>query len=133
MKQSGGDETDIVVIDMLDRDAGCFEAGTLPECQRGGEFYWDETNQSSPNFHEHLAAAKAIGDFVNRHPSIKMLALSFLILVGVVLMGDGLGQHIQKGYIYFAMAFSFGVEVLNIRARAKRKKAQQPVELRQQY
>ena len=50
----GGAESDIVVIDMLDRDAGCFEAGELPECQRGGKFYWDETNQTSPNFHEHL-------------------------------------------------------------------------------
>jgi len=76
-----------------------------------------------------LAAAAAISDFVNRHPTIKMLALSFLLLVGVVLIGDGIGQHIEKGYIYFAMAFSFAVEVLNIRARAKRK----PVELRQKY
>ena len=76
-----------------------------------------------------LAAAGAISDFVNRHPTIKMLALSFLLLVGVVLIGDGIGQHIEKGYIYFAMAFSFAVEVLNIRARAKRK----PVELRQKY
>ncbi len=76
-----------------------------------------------------LAAAGAISDFVNRHPTIKMLALSFLLLVGVVLIADGLGQHIEKGYIYFAMAFSFAVEVLNIRARAKRK----PVELRQKY
>jgi predicted tellurium resistance membrane protein TerC len=76
-----------------------------------------------------LVAAGAISNFVNRHPTIKMLALSFLLLVGVVLIGDGIGQHIEKGYIYFAMAFSFGVEMLNIRARAKR----QPVELRQKY
>jgi len=76
-------------------------------------------------------AAKSIADFVNRHPTIKMLALSFLLLVGVVLVADGCGQHIEKGYIYFAMAFSFGVEVLNIRARAKRKL--NPVELRQEY
>ena len=59
-----------------------------------------------------------------------MLALSFLLLVGVVLIGDGLGQHIEKGYIYFAMAFSFGVEMLNIKMRNKRAK---PVELRSQY
>ena len=76
-----------------------------------------------------LAAAGPISNYVNRHPTIKMLALSFLLLVGVVLIGDGIGQHIEKGYIYFAMAFSFGVEMLNIRARAKRK----PVELRQKY
>ncbi len=76
-----------------------------------------------------LVAAKPISDYVNRHPTIKMLALSFLILVGVVLIADGFGQHVSKGYIYFAMAFSFAVEMLNIRARAKQK----PVELRQQY
>jgi predicted tellurium resistance membrane protein TerC len=68
---------------------------------------------------------------VNKHPTIKMLALSFLMLVGVVLIADGCGQHIEKGYIYFAMAFSFGVEVLNIRSRAKRKS--QPVDLRSEY
>jgi predicted tellurium resistance membrane protein TerC len=77
-----------------------------------------------------LIAAGPISNYVNRHPTIKMLALSFLLLVGVVLIGDGLGQHINKGYIYFAMAFSFGVEMLNIRARAKKQK---PVELRQKY
>ena len=75
--------------------------------------------------------AGAISRFVERHPTIKMLALSFLLLVGVVLVADGCGQHIEKGYIYFAMAFSFGVEVLNIRARAKR--APKPVELRPEY
>ncbi len=78
-----------------------------------------------------LFAAKSIADFVNRHPTIKMLALSFLMLVGVVLVADGCGQHIEKGYIYFAMAFSFVVEVLNIRARAKR--ATKPVKLRSEY
>ena len=78
-----------------------------------------------------LFAAKSIAEFVNKHPTIKMLALSFLLLVGVVLVADGCGQHIEKGYIYFAMAFSFGVEVLNIRARAKRKT--KPVELRSEY
>jgi predicted tellurium resistance membrane protein TerC len=67
-----------------------------------------------------LFAAKPIGDFVNRHPTIKLLALSFLLLVGVVLIADGCGQHIEKGYIYFAMAFSFGVEMLNIQMRKKR-------------
>ena len=74
-----------------------------------------------------LLASKAIGDFVNKHPTIKMLALSFLLLVGVVLIADGCGQHIEKGYIYFAMAFSFLVEMLNIKMRGKRAK---PVELR---
>ena len=65
-------------------------------------------------------ASAAISGFVNRHPTIRMLALSFLLLVGVVLIADGFGQHIAKGYIYFAMAFSFGVEMLNIKTRRKR-------------
>jgi predicted tellurium resistance membrane protein TerC len=68
-----------------------------------------------------LMASGAISGFVNRHPTIKMLALSFLTLVGVVLIADGFGQHIEKGYIYFAMAFSFGVEMLNIKMRARKK------------
>lgn len=78
-----------------------------------------------------LAAAKSISDFVNRHPTIKMLALSFLILVGFVLMAEGLGHEVPKGYVYFAMAFSFVVELLNINMRKKRPSA--PVELRQEY
>ncbi len=77
-----------------------------------------------------LAASGAISAFVNRHPTIKMLALSFLLLVGVVLIADGCGQHIEKGYIYFAMAFSFAVEILNIKMRARRAK---PVGLRSEY
>ena len=64
-----------------------------------------------------LAAAKPIGDFVDEHPTIKILALSFLILVGVTLMVEGFDVHVPKGYIYFAMAFSVGVEMLNIRMR----------------
>jgi predicted tellurium resistance membrane protein TerC len=67
-----------------------------------------------------MLAAKSIGDFVDDHPSIKMLALSFLILVGMVLVAEGVGQHIPKGYIYFAMAFSVAVEMLNIKARQRR-------------
>ena len=67
-----------------------------------------------------MFAAKGIGEFVDAHPSIKILALNFLILVGVVLIGEGWGLHIPKGYIYFAMAFSFFVEMLNIRMRKKR-------------
>ena len=63
--------------------------------------------------------AGPIGAFVQRHPTIKMLALSFLLLIGVTLVGEGLGQHIPKGYIYFAMAFSVLVEILNIRLRKK--------------
>ena len=66
-----------------------------------------------------MFAAKGIGEFVDRHPSIKMLALSFLILVGVALIGEGLDMHIPKGYIYFAMAFSTIVEMINIRMRKK--------------
>nr|WP_312641153.1 TerC family protein [Candidatus Nitrospira allomarina] len=67
-----------------------------------------------------LMAAKAIGDFVDEHPTIKVLALSFLILVGVTLMVEGFEVHVPKGYIYFAMAFSVTVEMLNIRMRKKR-------------
>jgi predicted tellurium resistance membrane protein TerC len=66
-----------------------------------------------------LVFAGRIGDFVNRHPSMKILALSFLLLIGVMLVADGMGQHIGKGYIYFAMAFSLGVELLNMRLRKK--------------
>ena len=62
-------------------------------------------------------AAKAIGDFVARHPTMKMLALSFLILIGVMLLADGLGQHFDRGYVYFAMGFSVIVEFLNLRLR----------------
>jgi len=72
-----------------------------------------------------LFAAGPIGKFVDTHPTIKMLALAFLILVGVALIGEGWGFHIPKGYIYFAMAFSVAVEMLNLRMRAKRR----PVEL----
>ena len=69
-----------------------------------------------------LIAAKPIGDFVHRHPSIKVLALSFLTVVGVVLIAEGMGLHIPKGYVYVAMAFSLSVELLNIRSREKKKK-----------
>jgi predicted tellurium resistance membrane protein TerC len=65
--------------------------------------------------------AKGIGEFVSNHPTIKMLALAFLVVVGVVLMAEGLGHHVPKGYIYFAMAFSLGVELLNIRFRKRSK------------
>ncbi len=73
-----------------------------------------------------MFSARAIGDFVEAHPTLKMLALSFLILIGVTLVADGLGFHIPKGYIYFSMAFSIGVEMLNIRLRRHVK----PVHLR---
>ena len=66
-----------------------------------------------------MVFAKAIGDFVSKHPSIKMLALSFLVLVGVVLVAEGFEHHIPKGYVYFAMAFSVCVEMLNIRFRKR--------------
>jgi predicted tellurium resistance membrane protein TerC len=69
--------------------------------------------------------AKGIGDFVSNHPSIKMLALTFLVVVGVVLMAEGMGHHIPKGYIYFAMAFSVIVEMLNIRFRKRASKVVQ--------
>jgi predicted tellurium resistance membrane protein TerC len=76
-----------------------------------------------------LIFVNSISAFVDRHPTIKMLALSFLILIGVVLVAEGLHQHIPKGYIYFAMAFSVLVEMLNIRMR----KVSKPVELHQPY
>ncbi len=66
-----------------------------------------------------MFAARPIGDFVDRHPTIKMLALSFLIMVGMALLAEGVGFHVPKGYIYFAMAFSVAVEMLNIRIRAR--------------
>ncbi len=64
-----------------------------------------------------LVFAGAVGAFVERHPTMKMLALSFLLLIGVMLVAEGLGRHIEKGYVYFAMAFAFGVELLNMRVR----------------
>ncbi len=67
-----------------------------------------------------MLAAGTISRFVDEHPTIKMLALAFLMLIGFTLMGEGLDLHTPKGYIYFAMAFSFGVEMLNIRAKKKR-------------
>jgi predicted tellurium resistance membrane protein TerC len=61
--------------------------------------------------------AKRIGEFVMQHPTFKMLALSFLLLIGILLVAEGVGQHISKGYVYFAMAFAMGVELLNLRLR----------------
>ena len=77
-----------------------------------------------------LIFAKAVGDFVERHPTVKMLALSFLLLIGVSLIAEGFDQHIPKGYIYFAMAFSVFVEMLNLRMK---RKAATPVRLRSQF
>ena len=76
-----------------------------------------------------LMAARPIGDFVEKHPTVKILALSFLILVGVTLIVEGFDVHVPKGYIYFAMAFSVGVEFLNLRLR---KKSVEPVRLHKQ-
>jgi len=67
-----------------------------------------------------LAFAGAIGTFVNRHPSVKILGLAFLLLIGFMLALDGMGHHVPKGYIYVAMAFSLGVELMNMRYRGKR-------------
>jgi predicted tellurium resistance membrane protein TerC len=66
-----------------------------------------------------LFAATAIADFVERHPTVKMLALAFLLLIGISLIAEGLGQHVPKGYIYFAMGFSVFVEMINLRVRSK--------------
>jgi len=76
-----------------------------------------------------MTAAGAISTFVQKHPTVKMLALSFLLLIGVSLMADGFGQHIEKGYIYFAMGFSVFVEMINLRVRAK----STPVRLHAKY
>jgi predicted tellurium resistance membrane protein TerC len=76
-----------------------------------------------------LVSAGPISDFVERHPTVKMLALSFLLLIGVSLIGEGLDQHIPKGYIYFAMGFSIFVEMINLRVRKK----SEPVHLHQSY
>lgn len=67
-----------------------------------------------------LIFAKSIGEFIEKHPTFKMLALSFLLLVGVMLVADGFGKHIEKGYLYFAIGFSLFVEMLNMRIRKKK-------------
>jgi predicted tellurium resistance membrane protein TerC len=77
-----------------------------------------------------MVAAAPIGEFVSEHPTVKMLALSFLMVVGVVLIADGFGHHVPKGYIYSAMAFSVMVEMLNLRMR---KRAAKPVALHAAY
>ncbi len=77
-----------------------------------------------------LAFAGRISDFVDRHPTVKMLALSFLLLIGMTLIADGFEQHISKGYIYFAMGFSVFVELLNLRVRGKKDR---PVRLHDPY
>jgi predicted tellurium resistance membrane protein TerC len=76
-----------------------------------------------------MVFATKVSDFIHRHPSVKMLALSFLLMIGVMLVAEGLDQHIPKGYVYFSMAFSVFVEALNIRLR----KASKPVHLHQPY
>ena len=78
-----------------------------------------------------MFAARTIGEFVDRHPTVKMLALSFLVLIGVTLIAEGFETHVPKGYIYFAMAFSMAVEMLNIRLRARRR-GREPVHLRKE-
>jgi predicted tellurium resistance membrane protein TerC len=77
-----------------------------------------------------LLFARSVGDFVSKHPTVKMLALSFLLLIGMALVADGLDHHIPKGYIYFAMGFSVFVEMLNLRLRAARRP---PVQLHERY
>ncbi|HUG25943.1 TerC family protein [Piscinibacter sp.] len=72
-----------------------------------------------------LVAAKPIGEFVDKHPSVKVLALAFLVMVGVALTAEAFDQHVPKGYLYAAMAFSLGVEALNIRSRNKRQRLAQ--------
>ena len=76
-----------------------------------------------------MFSAGPISSFVNRHPTVKVLALSFLLLIGIALIGDGLGMHIPKGYIYFAMGFSVFVEMVNLRVR----RVAAPVHLHEPY
>jgi predicted tellurium resistance membrane protein TerC len=66
-----------------------------------------------------LVFAGPVSNFVERHPTMKILALSFLLLIGVMLVAEGFGQHVPKGYIYFAMAFALGVEIINLRVRRR--------------
>ena len=80
-----------------------------------------------------MVFARPIGNFVSAHPSIKMLALSFLLVVGVMLIAEGFDHKVPKGYIYFAMAFSVAVEMLNIRMRKKKAAQTRPVDLREPY
>jgi len=79
-----------------------------------------------------MFSAKPIGEFVERHPTVRMLALAFLILIGFTLVVEGWELHVPKGYIYFAMAFSVGVEFLNLRLRARLARRTEPVKLRKQ-
>jgi predicted tellurium resistance membrane protein TerC len=79
-----------------------------------------------------MFSAEPISRFVNRHPTVKVLALSFLLLIGLSLIGDGLGMHIPKGYIYFAMGFSVFVEMINLRVRGPKRQVT-PVRLHQSY
>ena len=76
-----------------------------------------------------MVSARVVSEFVEQHPTVKMLALSFLLLIGVSLIGEGTGQHIPKGYIYFAMGFSVFVEMINLRVRAR----STPIHLHQRY
>ena len=80
-----------------------------------------------------LFSAEAVAGIVTRHPTLKMLALSFLLLIGLALLLEGFDQHVPKGYIYFAMGFSVLVELLNIRVRRRREARSRPVELHQRY
>jgi predicted tellurium resistance membrane protein TerC len=80
-----------------------------------------------------LMFAKPLGDFVDRHPTVKVLALSFLIMIGLVLVADGFGQHIPKGYIYAAMAFSVFVELINLWIRKRSGQPVAPVKLHEKY
>jgi predicted tellurium resistance membrane protein TerC len=80
-----------------------------------------------------LLFARPIGEFVERHPTVKVLALSFLIMIGLVLVADGFGQHIPKGYIYAAMAFSVFVEMINLWIRRRAERAVAPVKLHEKY
>ncbi len=80
-----------------------------------------------------LAFARPISEFVERHPTVKVLALSFLIMIGLVLIADGFDVHIPKGYVYAAMAFSVFVESINLWIRRRESRAREPVKLHEKY
>lgn len=80
-----------------------------------------------------MFSAKSIGEFVEEHPTVKMLALAFLVMVGAVLVAEGLGHHMPKGYLYFAIAFSLAVEYLNLRMKKKHQAVVEPVQLHKRY
>ena len=113
-QQSGVDHS---TISRLIRGDRMPSLGTATKLARGLRELRDDAD--TPQYLR-LVSAGAVSDFVERHPSVKILALSFLLLIGVMLVAEGMGTHMAKGYVYFAMAFSLFVEMLNMRYRRRR-------------